>query len=60
MFKPKIDEKTPKATNTNVLIVKSNKGVVADLKVKPKSALPTRQEIIPKEEIQEEPMFEIY
>lgn len=60
MFKPKVDEKTPKATNTNILIVKSNKGVVADLKVKPKSALPARQEIIPKEEIQEEPMFEIY
>lgn len=60
MFKPKIDVKTSKATNTNILIVKSNKGVVADLKVKPKSALSARQEITPKEETQEEPMFEIY
>lgn len=60
MFKPKVDTKKPKATNTNILIVKSNKGVVADLKVKPKSALPTAQEITPKEEICEEPMFEIY
>ena len=60
MFKPKIDIKKPKATNTNILIVKSNKDMVVDLKVKPKSALPTMQEITPKEEIQEEPMFEIY
>lgn len=60
MFKPKVDEKRPKAINTNILIVKSNKDVVADLKVKPKSALQTKQEIVPKEEIQEEPMFEIY
>lgn len=61
MFKPKVDVKTPKATNTNILIVKSNKGAVADLKVKPKSALPTRQEITPKEEeVQEDIMFEIY
>lgn len=60
MFEPKVDIKKPKATNTNILIVKSNKGTVADNKIKPKSTLSPMQEITPREEVQEDIMFEIY